>query len=362
MSDRELDEWQAASFKSIAEQTGQPTVSEPEDPGASDYADYLKSQIQPGGSADLRVVTGEPENPRGWIDWADFWAKERGDEPEYVWHNLIPVGASVALVAPRGDGKSLLTLEGATAVATGGTFLGVKVTQRTVMYVDLDQSESTIHDRLTDLGYTEDDDLSRFHYSLLGDWPPLDTAHGGIALLQEAQRVGAELVIVDTLSRMISGPENENDTFLKLNQFTTRRFQAANISILRLDNTGKDTTKGQRGASAKEDDGEMIYFLRDLGADQLEIKRTKNRCGLQSDETVMITRQGMPLRHMPIRATDSIGNRVLEVIRWMDDLGLPNDTGRPKASKALKDNGHSARNRIIGQAVGVRKTRMDLGI
>ena len=83
-----------------------------------------------------------------------------------------------------------------------------------ILYVDQEMTQPDLTERLHSLGYTQPDPILKqhLHYSQLYRWPPLDTRAGGKELLDLANDVGAQLVVIDTLIRTVSGEENSADT------------------------------------------------------------------------------------------------------------------------------------------------------
>lgn len=300
-------------------------------------------------------MQADPPPPARYVDWATLWADER-EGPEWVIKPLIAVGQSAAVYSPAKVGKSLLALEAAAAKATGRPVLGNPAGDPIhVLYVDHENTADDLRDRLADLGYGPDDDMSNLHYSLLADWAPLDTDEGGRELHEAAVAVGARLVILDTVSRAISGDENSADTFLALYRHTGRRLKRDRIAFMRLDHTGKDVTKGQRGSSAKRDDVDVVWSLLPRGGpDSLALRREASRTG-QGPEVLLLRRLSGPLRHVVDRFDDAHERDVLRVGALLDGLEVPPDAGRPAAAKALRDHGDSCRTTIIAEAVRRRR-------
>ena len=113
-------------------------------------------------------------------------------------------------------------------------------------------TQPDLQERLHSLGYTQPDPTLKqhLHYYQLAPWPPLDTAAGGQRLLQEALKVKAQLVVIDTLIRTLEGDENSADTIKNFTRYTGTPLKANDIALLRIDHAGKDPTRGQRGTSA----------------------------------------------------------------------------------------------------------------
>jgi RecA-family ATPase len=154
------------------------------------------------------------------------------------------------MFAVTGLGKSLLALDIAAAMATGRSVLGLPGSvPACISYFDLEMTRADLHDRLADLGYGADSDLSRLHYYQLPDLPPLDTAEGGETLMRVVERDRPTLVIIDTMARVVEGDENSADTYRDFFRCSGIRLKAAGVSLLRLDHAGKDASRGQRGSS-----------------------------------------------------------------------------------------------------------------
>ncbi|MBF0520551.1 MAG: AAA family ATPase [Nitrospirae bacterium] len=67
---------------------------------------------------------------------------------EWALYGLIPLQSITLLAAPAGMGKTTLALQVAEAIATGAEFLGLKTTQRPVVYIDFENSLPVIAERL----------------------------------------------------------------------------------------------------------------------------------------------------------------------------------------------------------------------
>jgi RecA-family ATPase len=146
------------------------------------------------------------------IDWATFWATESPVE-DWLLEPVVAAGRQTAIYATAKAGKSLLVLDATAAAATGRSVLGYPPQEPiTVLYVDLEMTEADLRERLTDLGYGPEDDLSRLHYYQLPPLPPLDGEFGGEILTSIAIEREAALVVIDTMARAVSGAENDADT------------------------------------------------------------------------------------------------------------------------------------------------------
>lgn len=292
------------------------------------------------------------------IVWPDFWATEHHDE-EWLCEPIIPIRRAIAIFSPAGGGKSLLTLDLAVRLATGQRTLDRPAGEPlSVVYLDLEMTEDDLKSRLLDMGYGPETDLSNLHYYMLPTLPPLDTPAGGVRVRLIAERHKADLVIIDTTSRVLSGPENDADTLRAFYQHTGLPLKADGRTVIRLDHAGKDPEKGQRGTSAKNDDVDLVWQLvvRDDG---VQLKATKRR---QSwvPESVDLVRTEEPMRHeMAQQWTVPVGTS--ECVNDLDSLDAPLDISRRKAQELLRQHGRSRRNDVVAAAVKQRRNRSGSG-
>ncbi len=146
-------------------------------------------------------------------------------------------------------------------IALGLTLDGHKVPPRHVLYLDYEMTPEDLRDRLEYFGYGPEYDLSHLHYASLPTLDALDSASGGDQITTDAVALGADLVVIDTAGRAVTGDENEADTYRALYARTGRLLKAEGIALVRLDHAGKDVAKGQRGSSGKNDDVDIVLSL-----------------------------------------------------------------------------------------------------
>lgn len=274
---------------------------------------------------DLSGGLGEGADRLALLDWRTTVLE---DLPPIEWliPGLLPEGASASLYSPAGVGKSLLALELAAALATGRGVLGYEAngSVKKVLYVDLENDQRLVQTRIRAMGYTSEADAEdlaeNLLYSLLGDWPPLDTARGGDQLAAAVEALGVQVVIIDTTQRVIKGEENDSGTFRALHLHSLLKLRRAGVTVLRLDHAGKDADKGQRGSSGKSDDVDLVYRLSEVVRGRhYRLKREKNRPGLDADtERLDLYRLSEPLRH-------EVGPACVDVAGDEDETGVAAD-------------------------------------
>lgn len=288
------------------------------------------------------------------IDWAEMWASEPL-VTDWLLEPVIARGRSHAQFAPGKAGKSLFALDGAAALATGRPWLDRPAGDpRSVLYLDLEMTLDDVHERLGDLGYGPRDDLDRLYYHLLPALPPLDHPEGGAAVAELVASYGVDLVVVDTLARVVAGPENDADTYRKMFLHTGAVVKRAGVALWRLDHAGKDLDRGQRGSSAKADDVDVVWRLTPRDANRLSLRATHRRMAWVP-EVIELERRVDPLRH--VRVGDSWPAGTTEMAGLLDDLEVPLSAGRRPAADALKAAGHASRAEVVNAAQRWRRAR-----
>jgi len=288
------------------------------------------------------------------IDWQQLW-DETPDDEEWIIEPLLAVGRSIALYSAPKVGKSLLALEIAAAVAAGRPVLGQPAgPPRRVLYVDLENSRRDLKDRLIDLGY-KPQDLTNLVYLSFPALPALDSPAGGRDLLELATVHDVDVVIIDTVSRVISGKENDADTFNALYRCALAPLKGLGVAVFRLDHAGKDTLKGQRGSSAKNGDVDAVWNLTATGPIlTLHCEMSRTQIDVQA---ISLRRALDPLRHEITSHATAATGRVQDLMTKLDDLGVPVDISHREAGRHLRAAGEKATAADIGAAVNARKVR-----
>jgi AAA domain len=287
------------------------------------------------------------------VDWPDFWTRDHSLTDWFV-EPLIPAGRQVVVFAPAGVGKSLLALEVAAAVATGRKVLAQPAgPARHVLYLDFEMTEADLQERLIELGYGPEDDLSHLHYALLPSIPPLDTPAGGDVLAALVGEMQAELVVIDTMARAVKGEENSADTYRAFYTCTGILIRATGASLLRLDHAGKDVTRGQRGSSEKAGDVDLVWQLTVGDGGVSKLKALKRRVGWVPEEIALERREDPVLVHaMTDEHVWPAGTR--ELADLLDELDVPIGASTRVAGDALRVAGTGKRRALIVAACRFR--------
>lgn len=293
------------------------------------------------------------------VDWPAFWAEDHEPE-EWLCRPYLPLGRQIAMFAPAKTGKSLLALEVAVKLAVGqAVFWQPAAPPVDTVYIDLEMTAADLYERLEAIGISEDDDLTHFHYYLLPQLPPLDTAEGGAVVAAIAARHNARLVVIDTMARVVEGGENDADTYRAFYRHTGRALKAAHVTLLRLDHAGKDPGKGQRGSSEKAGDVDIVWQLGIPEPGVVHLKATHKRVGWVPD-LIELTRQNEPWLSHTIAAPDvtyEAGTR--KIIDALDQAGVPIAASSREACRMLKAAGAPHRRERVVKALRARKEAVD---
>ena len=283
------------------------------------------------------------------LDWEALWADET--EEEWLVKPLLAKRRLVALYSAPKVGKSLLMLEIAAGLASGRKVLGNPARDTIkVLYVDFENDpRGDIRRRLEDMNYSPID-LGNLCYLTFPTLGALDSEKGSQELAAAVDEYECQVVVIDTVSRAIEGDENENDTWLSFYRHTGLKLKRRGIAMIRLDHSGKDESKGQRGGSAKSGDVDAVWRMSRLDEDNFELICEAKRFPI-AEERMMIKREEGPLRHDLAGA--SAQDKTNLYLTWMSDANLIKDPKRKIADvhADLRAEGHKFKNIKIDREI-----------
>lgn len=280
------------------------------------------------------------------VNWMIAFSSQPEDV-QWLVPDFIEEGTLNAIYSAPGIGKSLLALEVAVEIVRSG---------KVVVYVDQENRISDTVERLTSFG-VRPEELDRLLLYSFPSLPPLDSLAGGIHLLSLAEESECSLIILDTLSRMVEGAENESDTYLSLYRNTLAPLKGKGIATLRLDHSGKNENARQRGSSSKEGDIDTLFHLRREEDNLFSMECEKSRSGhVPYGQLINLQREYDPLRHTWNVRVDIPVSKLTAIIRQLDGLSIPTTWGRDRVRKTLKDNKVvGVRNDMLGAAITERR-------
>jgi hypothetical protein len=291
------------------------------------------------------------------VDYGELWAADLPAE-NWLCEPLFARGRGHVIFAGAKTGKSLLTLYVAACLATGRACLRRPAGDPLkVLYLDYEMTASDLRERLEAFGFgPEDAELlqANLPYALLPSLPPLDTAEGGRAVVQAAKMLGVDIVIIDTTGRAVQGDENDADTYRAMYRHTGLWFKQAGIAYARLDHAGKDTEKGQRGSSAKNDDVDVVWRMIRRDNQALRLTATHRRINWVPQEVdVTVTEDADGTRFGTDMGTVPEGTKA--VIVALDDAAAELNISQRRAGQILRANGVKAGSAAIRAAIRHRK-------
>lgn len=322
------------------EQFGEPEHDQP-DPDAP--------KVAPGSAVDPAENQAVGPTP---IDWKTFWTREL-PPTDWLVEPILPRGRQVAIYSKPKAGKSLLSLEIAAAAATGRGVLGSAPGDPiSTLVLDQENTQDDLHERLIDYGYGPDSDLELLHYYQLQDIAPLDTEKGGLNFLGLVHQHKAQLVIIDTMARVVNGPENDADTYRAFYRNTGVWLKSAGVTVMRLDHAGHDSGH-QRGSSEKAGDVDVVFRM-SVDGDVVTLTRTHSRVPWVPAE-IVLTRENDPLRHKV--GADAWPAGTADTAALLDDYEVPLDATATTAAQALMARGQGRRKALVLAALKWRRQR-----
>ncbi len=177
----------------------------------------------------------------------------------------LPKQGLVMIHAPRGIGKTLVALNIAYAVASGGEFLGWEAAvPRGVLFVDGEMPANVLQERIAAIVAGADKEKQACLKIITPDLqeyaiPDLATPDGQAELNEEITDE-IDLIILDNLSALVrSGKENEAESWQPIQDWALSQ-RAGGRSVLFIHHSGK--RGAQRGTSRREDCLDTVIALR----------------------------------------------------------------------------------------------------
>lgn len=214
------------------------------------------------------------QDVRATLDRTTKWDKgfwDMADEPiRWLIKDLFVEGNSHSLFAELGHGKSALVTYLIAALASDPNDDDI-----ICIYLDYEMSIRQVGRRLRKMGYGPESDLDRLKYVTFPTLPMFDTAAGGDALMLLISEYRAMYdkpmrvcIIIDTLSRVISGDDNTTQPFKDFSRHTASRLKAEDITIIRIDHRGKNQKAGTGpvGSHAKGTDVDVAWRMERKGS------------------------------------------------------------------------------------------------
>lgn len=155
--------------------------------------------------------------------------------------------------------------------------------------------------RIVGMGYDYDGiDESLFYWSF-PNIGALNTPEGARKALRVVRAFDIDLVVVDTISKFITGPEKEADTWNQLYQHFLTPLKEEGVASVLADHPGYGDADRGRGSSSKGGDVDTLWTLKKakgqktIGVTDLVLKQQWDRAA--GDRVLYVRRTSDPLSH-----------------------------------------------------------------
>jgi putative DNA primase/helicase len=245
-----------------------PTFKTPE--GKTDFNDLhvgegieeVRRQLEGGGT----FPPAQPGHGLVASNFKDFIALEL-PEQEMLLSPWITNQTLAMLYGQRGFGKTQVALTIALTIAEGGTMFGRWVAEkpRCVLYLDGEMAAVELQERLRAFTAASGGIISHPENLIIitpdlqdGPMPDISSRHG--QAMVEAHLNGVDLLIIDNLSTLCQGGEENSSESWKTMDVWLRSLKSKGISVLIIHHAGKGGQ--QRGTSKKEDALNTVVALK----------------------------------------------------------------------------------------------------
>lgn len=301
-------------------------------------------------------LTGKPVPPRGWLV-----------------QDLVPSQTVTLLGGDGGTGKSLLALQLAFAVATGGAWIGRSVARGSALFISAEDDKDEVHRRLFDVarasGIALDNLTGLTLRSLAGEDALLATLDrsGGVLrpspLFSEIDKRIAEdcpaLVVLDTLADLFPGNENDRAQarhFVGILRGIANRHGCAVLLLAHPSLSGMTTGAGTSGSTAWNNSVRSRLYLDRMvdNPDSRLLSTKKANYGRIGEEISMTWRNGVFVADTLLGpngkiADDAKAERVF--LRLLDDFTKEGRTVKSAQAQGYAPKAFAA----SGRAEGISK-------
>lgn len=190
----------------------------------------------------------EAQQKRRKFEAVPFGEFINGPQPEWLVKGLVPKAGLGMVYGASGAGKSFFVLDLACSIARGIQWRDRKVKQGNVLYVCA-EGAGGFRSRGKAYVFHNQVDLSASLF-MIPAAPNFLSATDPNEVIDEARRIDASLVVVDTLAQVTpGGDENSAAEMGKALEQCRRIYEATGATVLLVHHAGKDASRGARGWS-----------------------------------------------------------------------------------------------------------------
>jgi len=273
------------------------------------------------------------------LKFEDFQYIEFSSSSGALVEDLIDFGSFTLLLGESNAGKTFASLDLSLAIARGEPWLGKKVERGAVLYIAAEGGRN-IKKRI--VAYKQEYNLKntqlpfRLIYETIDFCDPKQVGHI-IQLIHETEKhfdLPVHLVVIDTLSRALSGGDENTSTdmgdFVKNVDFLRQNTESA---VAVVHHTGKDANKGARGHSLLKCALDTELTILKSAKGPTIIKTTKQR-DFEINEPI-----AFQLKQVEVAVNSSgksITSCVVGLVTFKDALELKKNTLNEVPKKALE--------------------------
>jgi len=132
------------------------------------------------------------------------------------------------------------------------------------------------------------------------------------------------------------------------------------LALIRLDHTGKDESKGQRGGSAKSGDVDAVWRLSKVTDTTFRLDCEAARLPI-AEKTLVLHRESSPRLFHRVDAAGAMaawGAKVEHLVDLLDANDVPDDASQKTVREWKTERGLTASNDVIAEVVKRRKGRV----
>ena len=297
------------------------------------------------------VLQPDADRPSRYRLWTLTEALTR-PPPTWIFPRILPAKAVGVVYGPTNIGKTWLTLDQALYATTGLSGYGRDECEpKDVIYFAGEGFEDLVHSRINAWCAYHEDVSALPHFRLLEDFPHVDDNADTDVLVKEIAKHGLHprLIVLDTYARVLAQAGlNENDPvdvmkFVTQAEHLKRQFDC---TILVIHHTGKDITKGPRGAQTLIDNVDFAWEVSgDLGQ-ALQMRCEKMKGAPKPD----------PLYFAPVAQDDSLVLRGITATEYgkltsVRDIYHPGSVGAALAKLGARSEDTAVTAWVLAQAL-----------
>jgi hypothetical protein len=278
------------------------------------------------------------------LSFLDEDASVHEDTTDWLVPGMFARGDYWSLFGPSEVGKSLLVLDWSLQMARRG---------ERVLYLDRENSREVLGQRLRKMGAKREDFVNLLLMPFV-DIKDLATEAGAKELHAMVKKHKATVVVLDTISKFSEvGQAVQSDRWQKMYNHSFVPLLKAGVSVGQLDHTGLGDKSRERDSNAKRDNVSVAWALTWRGKDRLTLTRAKNRPNYSSPGSVAVERLDEPI--LTHTFGQSVPDDIRKALEELERLNLPARAGRPAARAALDAAGVSMADKVLEQAIRIRK-------